>query len=296
MARSVFACCIALLLGRAAAFAPAPSRHGVAAAGRPRLVPQPAAVPPRPLQYRGRALLQLETGKAGGATPANVASILAWISLVGFAAGFSPGQVGDPNDTALVTSLIANPTSPLDGGVSPLFALAFNLFVPVPLMLAALLLPTSRGQRVPALPFVATSAFIGFFSLGPYLALRSAPAPLGAGEAPPFAFFESRAFGAVAAALTLSIPFSSQVFQVADWPAAVSTFQGLLGSSKLVSVSCADLSVLCVSLALLVREDARRRAPGIDPNALCALSLLLPAFAPAVWMLLRPLEPGDDVE
>ncbi|KAG8469287.1 hypothetical protein KFE25_007805 [Diacronema lutheri] len=243
-------------------------------------------------------MLQAPNDGGGGLPPtsasalqlASVLSALAWVALVGFGFGLAPGRVGDPSDTELVVALASNPTSPMDAGVSPLFALLFNLFVPVPAMLAALLLPTSRGQRAPALPFVAASAFVGFFALGPYLVLRSPPAPLTAADEPPFAFFETRAFGVAVFALTLSIPLSAQIFQIADWPAAVDEFARLLQSSRLVSVSSADMTLLVVTLALLVREDARRRASGpLDPNALCALSLLLPAIAPALWLAVRPV-------
>ncbi|KAJ1629580.1 hypothetical protein T492DRAFT_1010112 [Pavlovales sp. CCMP2436] len=225
---------------------------------------------------------------------ANAAVAVAWVGLVAFANAFSPGEFGSTADAGLVTTLIANPTSPMDAGLSPVFALIFNLFLPVPLMLAALLLPTSREQRVPALPFVGASLALGFFTLGPYLALRGAPQPLDAdGKAPPFGFFDTRAFGVLVFALVCSIPVSAQVFQVNDWSSAVADFLQLLESSKLVSVSCADLSVLSVTLACLVREDSCRRDFG-NPNALCAISLLLPAFAPAVYFLLRPRGPTSE--
>lgn len=273
--------------GRAAALKPVGlPRPALARLGASAL--RPAAMSRRP--STARAVLRLDASdETTSITPANVASVLAWVALVTFAFGFAPGEVGAPGDADLVSRLIANPTSPIAGGVSPIFALVFNLFVPVPAMLAALLLPTSRGQRLPALPFVAASTFVGFFALGPYFALRSAPAPLADDEEPPFGFFETRAFGVIMAALTLSIPLSAQVLQVTDWPAALADFGALASGSKLVSVSSADLSVLCVALALLVREDAGRRGSNLDPNVLCAASLLLPAFVPALWMLVRPV-------
>lgn len=225
--------------------------------------------------------------------PSNAAFALAWLALVVYAFAFSPGAVNDPADSEMVMKLVSSPTSPIAAGVSPIFAFVFNLFLPVPLMIASLLLPRySTGQRVPALPFVAASAFAGYFALGPFLVLASKPPPRAAGEPVPFAFFETHAFAAATAAVCLSLPVSSQLLEVADWPAALDAFGELLRSSKLASVSAADLSVLCVVLALLVREDAQERGLAKDADALCAVSLLLPAFGPAAWLLLRP-EPAD---
>jgi hypothetical protein len=247
-----------------------------------------------------RARVRLSSDEAGRSLqplgPINAAGALAWVALVVFAFGFAPGEVGSSADTDLVMALIANPTAPMDGGVSPIFACLFNLFLPVPLMLAALLLPTSTGQRLPALPFVLASLFVGYFSLGPYLVLRSAPPAdaLGDGDARPFGFLDSRLFAAAIFALTCSIPISAQLLQVIDWSAGARDFAQLFSSSRLVSVSCIDLSVLCVALALLVREDAGRRGLGQYAAPLCVASLLLPAFAPAVWMLARPPLPADE--
>lgn len=225
---------------------------------------------------------------------ANVAAALTWVALVTFAFGFAPGAIGDPADTDLVMALAAHPLAPFtEGGVSPIFAAAFNLFLPVPMMLAALLLPTSRGQRLPALPFVGASLFVGFFSLGPFLALRTSPPPMPADdeEPQPFGVFESRLFGAAMLALSCSIPISAQLLQIAgDVPEALRQFGALCSQSKLVAVSCADLSVLSLTLALLVGEDARRRGIGqANAAALTAASIFLPAIAPAGYMLLRPL-------
>jgi hypothetical protein len=224
---------------------------------------------------------------------ANVAAALVWAGLVTFAFGFSPGTVGDPADTELVMALAAHPLAPFtEGGVSPIFATLFNLFLPIPMMLAALLLPTSRGQRLPALPFVGAALFVGFFSLGPFLALRASPPPMPvSGEEPrPFGVFESRLFGGAMLALSCSIPISAQLLQIVDVPVALGQFSALCSQSKLVAVSCADLSVLSLTLALLVGEDARRRGIGqANSVALTVASILLPAIAPAGYMLFRPL-------
>jgi hypothetical protein len=299
--------CISCVVASVGAFghvSPTRAHARVQPASSPRLHPPArpalgacARAWPRPAARSGVRLAGADR-PAPSLGAANVAAALAWAGLVTFAFGFAPGAVGDPADTELVMALAAHPLAPFtEGGVSPIFATLFNLFLPVPMMLAALLLSTSRGQRLPALPFVGASLFVGFFSLGPFLALRTPPPPMPAGaeEAQPFGVFESRLFGGAMLALSCSIPISAQLLQVVDVADALREFGALCARSKLVAVSCADLSVLSLTLALLVGEDARRR--GIAPAnaaAITAASVVLPAIAPAAYLLLRPL--GEEVE
>lgn len=70
--------------------------------------------------------------------------------------------------------------SPLDGSLSPVFGALFLSLGIIPAVYASLMLPSSKQQKVWALPFVISSFGLGFFGMGPYLGLRnkSATPPL----------------------------------------------------------------------------------------------------------------------
>ena len=142
-----------------------------------------------------------------------------------------------------------------------LFYAVFNSFSVVAGCIAALTLPTAgklemgkltaaptalaswtpEGQRVPAIPFLWGSVVIGYFALGPYFALRSArQGPLDPEEAGWLTrnIFEQRAFGVLLSALTISLPFSSDLFAPGiDYSAVASGFAELLSSSRFVAVA-----------------------------------------------------------
>ena len=95
----------------------------------------------------------------------------AWLALVVFAFGLAPGELNDSN--ALLEKVLANPVHP---GINEAFYTLFNVFAPLPVILACLVLPQGRRRKgLPAGPFVLGAAFLGFFTLGPYLALRAPP-------------------------------------------------------------------------------------------------------------------------
>lgn len=106
-----------------------------------------------------------------------------WGSFVLYAFALSPG--GSPEAGAVDSSLIAEIIStPFDGQITPIFVALFNSLGIIPAIYASLLLPGAKEQKVPALPFVASSFALGFFGLGPYLGLRErqiAPTEYGRG-------------------------------------------------------------------------------------------------------------------
>ena len=112
------------------------------------------------------------TGSGNELSPMKVAYGATWLALTTYAFGFSPG--GSTEAAAQDSELIAKMVStPFDGSVSPLFVALFNALGIVPTIYAALLLPGSKDQKpLPTLPFVISAFALGFFGVGPYLALR----------------------------------------------------------------------------------------------------------------------------
>eukprot|EP00566_Odontella_aurita_P027454 CAMPEP_0113595922 /NCGR_PEP_ID=MMETSP0015_2-20120614/40028_1 /TAXON_ID=2838 /ORGANISM="Odontella" /LENGTH=170 /DNA_ID=CAMNT_0000503337 /DNA_START=24 /DNA_END=533 /DNA_ORIENTATION=- /assembly_acc=CAM_ASM_000160 len=61
---------------------------------------------------------------------------------------------------------------PIHPGVNEIFAVVFNLLGLAPVVLASLIMPSARGQKLPATPFLALSAAAGYTAVGPYMAFR----------------------------------------------------------------------------------------------------------------------------
>ena len=193
-----------------------------------------------------------------------------------------------------------------------LFYAVFNSFSVVAGCIAALTLPTAgkleiekltaaptalaswtpEGQRVPAIPFLWGSVVIGYFALGPYFALRSArQGPLDPEEAGWLTrnIFEQRAFGVLLSALTISLPFSSDLFAPdIDYSAVASGFAELLSTSRFVAVAAIDILLMLALVAALINEDCARRGWSDRGLALGAASLLLPVLGPCVYLSVRP--------
>ena len=180
---------------------------------------------------------------------------------------------------------------PRPESVNELWFAVWNSFAVVPLAIAALTLPAaSRGQRLPAAPFLVGSAAFGYFALGPYFATRSSRPVIVPDE--DFGFFtrnvfETRAFGVALAALAASLPFSSELI-AADPKTLISEFFELAESSRFVAVASADIGIMSVLAALLVTEDAARRGWDDYRVPLAAASLLLPVLGPSLYLAARP--------
>jgi hypothetical protein len=90
-----------------------------------------------------------------------------WVSFLIYAFGFAPGSF----DVELLKQLISNP---LDSNVNSIFLVIFNGLGILPALYCAFLLPREKSESLQAWPFLLLSFFLGFFALGPYLALRKA--------------------------------------------------------------------------------------------------------------------------
>lgn len=65
-----------------------------------------------------------------------------------------------------------NPTAP---DMNSFFYGIFNLFAIIPIVLACTIAPRASDKGIPAGPTLFLSAFVAFFIMGPYLALRKDP-------------------------------------------------------------------------------------------------------------------------
>jgi hypothetical protein len=217
---------------------------------------------------------------------------LFWIGLSIYAFNFAPGAGAEAaaRDADLAIKMI---TTPFDGDVSKsIFAGIFNSLGVLPAIYASLLLPGSKDQRVPALPFVLGSFAFGFFSVGPYLALRNknfdvTNATRGRGSGA----FESK----ISAILLLT--FSCWLFfyslTTGDLGAACQGYQDLFWSQRIVHVSTLDALLLSAIVVDPMSEDMTRRNYTNIPAWVFAL---LPIIGPTVYLLLRPPLPLDKVE
>lgn len=90
---------------------------------------------------------------------------LAWLSLLAFTAFIAPGSFGSAIDNEMIAKIIENPLQP---DINQLFYFVFNLFVIIPVCLAAVILPQASNEGAPPTPFLIGSAFLGYFALGKY--------------------------------------------------------------------------------------------------------------------------------
>lgn len=228
----------------------------------------------------------------GPLTTKNAAAAVVWVSLIVWAFGFAPGELGAAADNALIEKLVTQPV-PRPEDVNELWFAVWNCFTVVPLVLAALTAPYGRGQRLPAAPFLWGSGAFGYFALGPYFATRTErTTPPESREDLGWAsrtVFESRVFALLLTAVTLSIPFSSDLLAPGfDLAATAADFANLAGQSTFVSVATADISIMSALAAVLVSEDCKVR--GWEDKAVPLLlgTLLLPVLGPCLYLCARP--------
>eukprot|EP00240_Pyramimonas_obovata_P015926 CAMPEP_0118928444 /NCGR_PEP_ID=MMETSP1169-20130426/5696_1 /TAXON_ID=36882 /ORGANISM="Pyramimonas obovata, Strain CCMP722" /LENGTH=273 /DNA_ID=CAMNT_0006870419 /DNA_START=24 /DNA_END=845 /DNA_ORIENTATION=- len=216
--------------------------------------------------------------------PARVITGVAWASLVGYAVGFAP-KGSEALDMELVSSLIASPYS---GEVNYLFESIFNSFAIIPAVYAALLMPGAKDQKpVPAQPFVVGSWALGYFVLGPYLALREIrEEPV---ERSSLGFLTRNVLEAKWNAALLLAFATFLAYSAASHfsPEVLADYRNLLSTQALVSVSSADLATLSLMVYFPMVEDMRRRG-WEDKTALAAAFTAVPVVGPSLYLLVRP--------
>eukprot|EP00536_Pseudo-nitzschia_multiseries_P003294 jgi/Psemu1/284325/fgenesh1_pg.49_\ len=212
-----------------------------------------------------------------------------WIALVTFAFAFAPGDLNSAADTEMLNTLISQPF-PRPEGINELWFAVWNCFTVVPAVLGALEAPVGRGQRLPAAPFLWGSAFLGFFSLGPYFAtrtVRTEPVDIEDLGWASRNIFENRLFGVCLSAIAISIPFTSGVFDC-DLAATYSGLMELISTSSFVSIAFTDITIMSVLAGVLVSEDAKRRGWEDKSVPLLVASIILPVITPSLYLAARP--------
>jgi hypothetical protein len=212
-----------------------------------------------------------------------------WASLIVWGFFLAPGEAGSASDNAMIQTLITQPT-PRPEEINQLWFAVWNCFVVVPAVIGALEAPVGRGQRLPAAPFLLGSAFLGYFSLGPYFLSRTVRTDPVDVDDLGFAsrnIFESKIFGGLLAAIAISIPFSSDVF-TCDLASTFAGYIDLATSSRFVAVASADIAIMSILAGILVSEDATRRGWEDKALPLGAASILLPVLGPCLYLVARP--------
>lgn len=166
---------------------------------------------------------------------------------------FTLAPDSSPKDFELIQKLIA---TPFDGSSNALFVFLFNALGIIPATLAALLLPGAKNQKIPAFPFVFSSFFLGFFAIGPYLALRKwntnvIDSEKGFGSA--LFEFKGTALILLGYGVYLTYYLISQ-FQLLGVDHVLSEYWQLFMSQQLVHVSSLDFTVLSLSVSFNHRK------------------------------------------
>lgn len=241
--------------------------------------------------------LAAATGEENEGININALPAAVWISLVAYATFVAPGSLLDTSVTQdLIEKIVANPTHP--EGINELFYTVFNLFTPMPLILAALILPQANESDRPT-PFLVATTFLGYFTMGPYLATRGEiRQSVHKSELGFFTrnLFENSLFGKLLVLLTLAAIAGGNAFeavQLQGWEPLYQDFVNLLSTTKFCNVSVVDLAILHVVITLLIPSDyALRRSDDKQKGlAIAAATFFLPYVGSSLYIATRPSLP-----
>lgn len=184
---------------------------------------------------------------------------------------------------------------PLNPGCNELFVTIFNLLGLYFFPLACLLMPGTKGQKLPATPFVLASMLGGYGFLGPYMITREPSfevvnkSDLGWFTAN---VLENKIVNWGLAAIVTSAYVSSGFFNalMSDPNQLISGYKELFSDTAIASASSIDFLILTLVAASLVPEDLARRGvkEGIAPYAAALSTILWPGVGAALYCALRP--------
>ena len=188
---------------------------------------------------------------------------------------------------------------PLHPGVNELFATVFNLIGLVGIPLACILMPSAKGQRFPAPPFLIASAAVGYGAIGPYTMTRKPVTSVDTDELGWVTknVLENKIFNWFMVILAMSSLFTTGLLNalVEDFGGTVAGYADLFSSTAIAGVSSIDFLILCVTAASMVPEDLLRR--GVTDkraNAIAASTLLLPMIGATIYCALRKPLPDNE--
>ena len=189
---------------------------------------------------------------------------------------------------------------PLHPGVNELFATVFNLIGLVGIPLACIIMPSARGQRFPAPPFLIASAAVGYGAIGPYMMTRKPVTSVNTDELGwvTLNILENKIFNWFMVIVAMSSLFTTGLLGalLEDFGGTVSGYADIFSSTAIAGVSSVDFAILCATGASMIPEDLERRgfADKSKANAIAASTLLLPMIGSTIYCALRPPLPENE--
>ena len=197
----------------------------------------------------------------------------------------------------ILDKFIADPLHP---GVNELFATVFNLIGLVGIPLACIIMPSAKGQRFSAPPFLIASAAVGYGAVGPYMMTRKPVTSVDANELGWVTknVLENKIFNWFMVIVAMSSLFTTGLLSALfeDFGATVSGYADIFSSTAIAGVSSVDFAILCATAASLIPEDLERRGftDKSKANAIAASTLLLPMIGATIYCALRPPLPENE--
>jgi len=281
-------CCSAFRLQRATSLSRSAARENGADDTVQRRSPSKSHCPRLPLLLRDASSepVIFETGETA---PPRLAYLGLWVGLLIYAFSLAPGgsDAAGLVDAEIIKTMISTPFDSSNPS-SPVFTSIFNALGILPAVYASLLLPGSKHQKIPALPFVMGSFALGFFGVGPYLGLRNKRESVldsERGRGSVLFEFKGTSIALFGFAMYLIYFAVTGAYAGADrW----SDYLNLFSSSRLAHVSTIDFSILSLAMIDPLGEDMKRRNwSGPKAEVFCAV----PVLGPCIWLLLRPSLP-----
>ena len=183
--------------------------------------------------------------------PPRLGYLIVWIGLLVYAFGLAPGSSAEAAniDSSLIEKLIL---TPYDGTTNPIFVAIFNFLGILPAIYASLLLPGSKFQSIPALPFVLGSFGLGFFGIGPYLGIRSLQLNvLAQDKGRGSVLFESKLSSVLLLGFGSFLTYYMLSNSVENFSTVWSEYLDLFKAQRLVNVSTIDFTILSLAVGAL---------------------------------------------
>ena len=218
---------------------------------------------------------------------------IAYLSFLLLATYMSSIEPSGASQT-IIEKFISYPLHPEN--INELFITEFNLLGLIGIPMSCLVMPGSKGQSLPAPPFLVGSSFAGYGALGIYMSTRQRPETLdNSNDTIGFVtrnILENKIFNWIVVGLALNTFVVTGVVSafMNDGQSLWDGYLDTITSSALGFVSTVDLTILCLTAASLIPEDLERR--GVKDSgkavAIAASTLLLPVVGTTLYCALRP--------
>lgn len=200
--------------------------------------------------------------------------LVLWLALWVYSIVFAPPQ--QLNDLDYLLAMLRFDSSQAEPWAIVLFALLLLW----PMMMAAILLIDSRGQRIPAWPFIVPAFVVGNFVLLLYLVVRRSNPRFQGGAGRFLQGLDSRPFGSLLLLIALSLLVYG--FQYGD----IQQFIDLLKVSNPLNIMAVDFVLYLLGFACVLRDDMARR--GFHNPVLFWFYVLVPVIGAGIYLATRP--------